>query len=60
MNKVIRAGLVTVFACSLISTAFAAKNDVDKAVLTKYANASSSNGKYSAGGSSQNISNIYE
>lgn len=44
MNNLVRTGLVTVFACSLISTAFAAKNDVDKAVLTKYANASSFNG----------------
>ena len=44
MNKVIRTGLATVFACSVLSAGFAAKNDVDKAVLTKYANADAFNG----------------
>lgn len=44
MNKAIRAGLTAVFACSVLSAASAAKSDVDKAVLTKYANAASFNG----------------
>lgn len=44
MNKAIRAGLVFAAACSFVSTVSAAKSDVDKAVLTKYANAAAFNG----------------
>ncbi|MBR1404130.1 MAG: glycoside hydrolase family 43 protein [Treponema sp.] len=44
MNKKIRFGVAAVVACSVLSGAFAAKNDVDKAVLTKYANANAFNG----------------
>lgn len=44
MKKSVRMGLFAAFACTALSTAHAAKNDVDKAVLTKYANANSFNG----------------
>jgi len=44
MNKVVRAGLASLLALSALSTVSAAKNDVDKAVLTKYANANAFNG----------------
>ncbi len=44
MNKIVRAGLASLLALSALSTVSAAKNDVDKAVLTKYANANAFNG----------------
>ena len=44
MNKAARTGFVAAFACCLLSGLSAAKSDVDKVVLTKYANAASFNG----------------
>ena len=44
MKKIVRTGIIAAFACCAFSSIYAAKSDVDKAVLTKYANANAFNG----------------